>query len=268
MKTSTTVKVLFAACSALTLVATPSVRASQGITTVYSKVSDDYVRATSADGSPQNETYAFGDGGYYSAPIHDDTIDHLSFRDIAHTLAVPLENQHFVPAKDPSKTGQLIMVYWGATSGPDDFAADRFGTGPHFTSYETSGLLLSMSRERNAGILGYGDELAKYGLGRRFEQSDINEELDSSRYFVVLMAYDFQSMWKEKKHKLLWEARFSIREQGNDFTVALPAMAQYASEFFGRDSHGLLRTRVPDGRIYMGDPTVIEFLSGETETRH
>jgi hypothetical protein len=70
-------------------------------------------------------------------------------------------------------------------------------------------------------------------------------------------------MWKEKKHKLLWESRFSVREQGNDFTRALPAMAEYAGQYFGRDSHGLLRTHVPDGRIDVGDPTVIEFLSGE-----
>jgi len=34
---------------------------------------------------------------------------------------------------------------------------------------------------------------------------------------VVLMAYDFQLLWKEKKHKLLWETRFSIRQRHNDF---------------------------------------------------
>jgi hypothetical protein len=119
---------------------------------------------------------------------------------------------------------------------------------------------MAMTDVRNAGILGYTDALFSQGIKARRERIDMLNELEYSRYFVVLMAYDFQLMWKHKQPKLLWESRFSVREQGNDFTVALPAMAQYASEYFGRDSQGLLRTRVPDGRIYMGDPTVIGYL--------
>lgn len=254
----------------LSLAALPLARASMGITAVYSKASDDYVRPTNPDGSPRAETFAFGDGGYYGAPIHDSTIDNLSFSDVAHTLAGSLASQNYLPAGDPHSTGLLIMVYWGATTGPYDFGADHFGTGPHFTGYEPTGMQVWMTRQRNAGILGYGEELANANtslLTKWYERDDINDELDSSRYFVVLMAYDFQTMWREKKHKLVWEARFSIREQGNDFTRALPAMAQYASQYFGRDSHGLLRTHVPDGRIDVGDPTLVELLTGTPPTR-
>jgi hypothetical protein len=117
---------------------------------------------------------------------------------------------------------------------------------------------------RNASILGYMDELNQQGSKARRERSDLLNEVGYSRYFVVLMAYDFQLMWKHKQHKLLWESRFSVRDQGNDFTVALPAMAKYASDYFGQDSHGLLRTRVPDARIYIGDPTIIGYLSDHT----
>jgi hypothetical protein len=54
-------------------------------------------------------------------------------------------------------------------------------------------------------------------------------------------------MRKEKKHKLLWEARFSVNEQHNPFDNALPAMARYAPRFFGAASNGLVRTRAPEG---------------------
>jgi hypothetical protein len=95
-----------------------------------------------------------------------------------------------------------------------------------------------------------------------WRRNDLVAEIEDNRYFVVLMAYDFQLMWKQKKHKLLWETRFSIREKQNQFDRALPQMAEYASRYFGQDSHGLLHTGVPDGKVELGDPTIIEFLTG------
>jgi hypothetical protein len=255
------------ACAAALLASSPLAHAENGITAVYSRASDDYTRPTQSDGSPQSEGYAFGNGGFYSGALKDDTIDNLGFTDIAHTLAAPLAAQNFAPAKDPNKTKLLIMVYWGATTGPQDFAQSNFSHGPRFTDYEVTGAFYDMSINRNANLLGYSEDMSATGLRRQRLGGDLADELSTSRYFVVLMAYDFQMMWKEKKHKLLWESRFSVREQGNDFTRALPAMAEYAAQYFGRDSHGLLRTHVPDGRIDMGDPTVIEFLTGEPVRR-
>jgi hypothetical protein len=68
-------------------------------------------------------------------------------------------------------------------------------------------------------------------------------------------------MWKQKKHKLLWETRFSINERHNQFDRALPALAQYASKYFGQPSNGLLRSRVADGNVEIGEPTLIQFLT-------
>jgi hypothetical protein len=260
----------------------PVARAADGITAVYSRVSDDYSRATLPNGSFESETFAFGDGGYYGAAIRDNTIDNLTFTDVARTISGALADKSYVAGRDPSATKLLIMVYWGATNGSMDFStlrgalggAGRGGRGEAFgTGYAGSGwgigaeafgapsTLGQMTDTRNAGLLGYTDELNLRGSKARRERHDLLNEVEYSRYFVVLMAYDFQLMWKHKEHKLLWETRFSVREQGNDFTVALPAMAKYASDYFGQDSHGLLRTRVPDARIYMGDPTIIGYLS-------
>jgi hypothetical protein len=112
----------------------------------------------------------------------------------------------------------------------------------------------------NALMLGYdspgliGTEKGNYVRGTAFstDRDDLYAEIRENRYFVVLMAYDFQLLWKEKNHKLLWETRFSISERRNAFDKALPVMAQYASRYFGQPSDGLLRTRVPEGRVDIG----------------
>ncbi len=275
-------------CLGILVATVPSASATEGITAVYSRVSDDYSRATLPNGSFENESYVFGDGGYYGAAIHDDTIDTLTFRDVAGTISASLAAKDYVTSRDPNATKLLIMVYWGATNGSLDFSAlraaasgggrGRRGNGNQSFALETSssgwGLGTgvfgaastqeAMTDSRNASLLGYMDELNQQGSKAMRERYDLLNELGYSRYFVVLMAYDFQLMWKHKQHKLLWESRFSVREQGNDFTVALPAMAKYASDYFGQDSHGLLRTKVPDARIYMGDPTIVGYLSDRT----
>ncbi len=78
-------------------------------------------------------------------------------------------------------------------------------------------------------------------------------ELEEDRYFVVLMAYDFQLLLKQKKHKLVWETRFSMREHVNAFDKQLPAMVLGASKYFGKDSNGLIHDTIPEGRVDVGD---------------
>ena len=110
----------------------------------------------------------------------------------------------------------------------------------------------------NIRMLGYDSWLEKARGDRRgtaFEQnrSDLYDEIEHNRYFVALMAYDFQILAKEKKHRLLWETRFSIRQQSHEFDKELPALALYASRYFGQDSHGLVRDRIPQGQVEIGD---------------
>jgi hypothetical protein len=103
------------------------------------------------------------------------------------------------------------------------------------------------------GLIGtdYGNHVRGGALGQ--ERDDLVAEIEENRYFVVLMAYDFQLLWKQKKHKLLWQTRFSISERHNAFDKALPFMAQYAARYFGQDSHGLLRDSVPEGQVEIGE---------------
>ncbi len=266
-------------------------RASEGgdgITAVASRANKDYIRVKLPDGSFQPETYAFGEGGNWGGEIKDETIDKLHFLDVAHAIAVPLAAQNYYPATDPAKTKLLIMVYWGTTAVPIPYDED-----PLYHNYQnalaeynllkaahqqgeadavlSSGItqlnLANQIRDRidfkNAGMIGYdfeGNGLigTDYGSNLRHsplgtERNDQTAEIEENRYFVVLMAYDFRLMWKEKKHKLLWETRFSIREANHQFDRDLPAMASYASKYFGQDTHGVVRKAVPLGNVEIGE---------------
>jgi hypothetical protein len=293
--------------------------AAQGaefITAVSSTASKDYVRVKLSDGSFQAEDYSFGNGGRWSGPSSDETIDKLGFMDVARVIALPLAGQNYLPAKDPNKTKLLIMVYWGTTQ-----VADRIQNSSAFIEYGTirseiganplpvvtkpssnsmslaamnnaptgddmqmneltSALtMINLENERraridykNAMMLGYdSDSGGLVGTDRGnwagytplgVAQHDQVAEIEESRYFVVLMAYDFQLMWKQKKHKLLWETRFSINQPHNDFSKALPAMSEYASQYFGQNSHGLIRKPIREGNVTVGEPTLVELLSG------
>jgi hypothetical protein len=117
------------------------------------------------------------------------------------------------------------------------------------------------ANERKAGILGYSQELANTaGLEitpMRYRRERLIDELEDNRYFVVLLAYDFQQLWKEKKRKLVWEARYSIRERGSRFDEQLESMTRTASRFFGRNSDGLRRQSIPRGEVEMGELKIL-----------
>jgi len=258
----------------------------EGVTAVASQVSKDYVRARLADGSFATEYYAFAEGGAWGGQIKDSSIDTLHFIDVARVLARPLAGQDYLPARDPRATKLLIMVYWGTTEVPppieedplyqtylQDLAEFRIlmeeGAADEANAVLTSGLhVLSMANHvrdqldfKNAAMIGYsasgligteeGNYLKHTALG--IDQKDQVAEIEENRYFVVLMAYDFQLLWKEKKHKLLWETRFSIRQMHHEFDKDLPAMAKDASKYFGRDTGGLIHGSVPIGQVDIGE---------------
>jgi hypothetical protein len=89
-------------------------------------------------------------------------------------------------------------------------------------------------------------------------RDDMLNELEHYRYFIVLMAYDFQVMMRQKKPLLLWEERFSIRQQGNQFDRQLPSMVHQAAAYFGRNTDGLTHQPLPTGEVEIKEPSLIE----------
>ena len=120
---------------------------------------------------------------------------------------------------------------------------------------------------QNAQNLGYDSALAATtgleftALGQR--RQDLLDELVDNRYYVVLMAYDFQVLAREKEHNLLWETRYSIRKRGSDFDRQLSAMTQAAARYFGQDSHGLTRKPLPVEHVKLDEWKILGEVPGK-----
>ncbi len=110
---------------------------------------------------------------------------------------------------------------------------------------------------RTAALLGYDSWWVATiqdsgGTGLGYRKQDMLNELEEDRYFIVLTAIDYQMLVKERKSKMLWETRFSIRERANQFDKRLAGMAGEASGYFGRDSGGLHHVDLPEGKVEIG----------------
>jgi|SRR5208283_1838928 len=266
---------LLAGCGAL-LNAQPN--AAEGITAVCSRVSKDYVRTKLPDGSFRPEEYVLVKGGRLDGPVRDPSFDDSTFLKVARSIVGPLAAQSYRPAKKLDTEKLLIVVYWGTTSVPDAMAMSPASVGLHneitaktdiqdLGQLYTDDIMRNQIDKENAALLGYDSDVSvgggisvNTGMARDWHNEELVSELEDSRYFVVLFAFDFEAFRTKKEHKLLWETRFSIQEARNFFDKALPVMAQYASPYFGRDSHGLVRTKVPEGKVLIGEPRALDVV--------
>jgi hypothetical protein len=162
----------------------------------------------------------------------------------------------------PSQMAQSSTTSYAIRS-PGQLDADNAITGA-MAAVSAEDRAREQADARNASMLGYDaawDEAVRYkGTPLDFRRKELADELEEGRYFVVLMAYDFRLMWKEKKAKLLWETRFSIRNRGNDFEKQLSAMSREASKFFGQNSGGLVRRALPVGHVEIGEQKVLDYV--------
>lgn len=245
------------------------------LTAVFSSASKDYARRRNSDGTFQPETYLFGRGGNLGGPRVDETMDKLSMDDVSQVIAGALAAQNYVPSDDPAKTNLLIVVFWGVTLTPSDVMPN--GTRPSDTLTERAGgsstTAVGRTNSAAADSLARKDLLENADIFARGESSvgahideqnarilgyplttTLMDEVEIDRYYVVLLAYDYQAARRFGVHKLLWETRFSISEPGNDFEKAFPMMASIAAKYFGQESHGLVHHDLGEGRVEVGEP--------------
>ncbi len=129
------------------------------------------------------------------------------------------------------------------------------------------------ANEHNALVLGYMDEINSSNNMSRFagggaHYEDLISDIESSRYFVIISAYDFKAVVQNKGTKLLWSTRVSVQAQGNRFDEQLVTMIANASRQFGRDSGRLIRQYQRTPSVNLGE---LKFLgvvpnSAPTET--
>jgi hypothetical protein len=258
------------------------------LTAVYSRASNDYVRVQNPDGSYPTETYVLKEGGNLGGPRVDATIDTLGFEGVSKAIAPSLASQNYVPAGDAAEPKLLIVVHWGVTSSPNDVnprssrssarlndlaqraeeaanettqpgerAAER-ARQQSYSEQAQSMAHMEASRDaqvdaKNANILGYTDEIDRVSSSNP-NLGTLEDEIEQDRYYVVLLAYDYAfAAQNQGDHKLLWETRFSIPEQGNDFEKALPRMASVAATYLGQTTHGLIHHNLAEGHVNVGE---------------
>jgi hypothetical protein len=244
------------------------------VTAVYSRAGKDYERHQKPDGSFEPETFIFRSGGNFGGPRTDKTIDTLNFEDVSRVISGPLAAQGYIPSEEDANARLLIMVYWGTTVVPDDVypystrqsgvARARAEGEPYAVEKdlyfrEARALAAAEAAEdghidaNNANILGYTVEIFRTAPNDP-QMVTLAQEVEQDRYYVVLLAYDYQLARRLKQHKLLWETRFSIPERGNDFEKAFPLMTSIASKYFGRDTQGLIHHNLGEGHVDIGEP--------------
>jgi hypothetical protein len=211
---------------------------------VVSHVYNGYARTKLAGGGFKPETYTFAEGGLFTdMNAANDTVSTVGFENVARTVADALKIQSYLSGKDPEKIDQMIMLWYGTTM-------NLKGAVKVPWYYDV--------RAQNTRILGFEKEQSRSdSLAFTTFASDFYDEFYSDRFFVVLKAYDFQVARKEKRLKLLWESRFSIRRQGADFVAELPAMSQFAARTFGRETNGILQPDSLKGNVELGELKVL-----------
>ena len=217
---------------------------ANGDTLVVSRVYNGYTRTKLSDGGFKPETYAFAEGGLFDdVHVGNDTVSAVGFSNVAHTVGEALKIQSYVSSKDPEKVEQMIMLWYGTTMNLKGSVKP-----PWFQEV----------RVQNTRILGFEKEQSRAdSLSFTTFASDFYDEFYSDRYFVVLKAYDFQVARREKRLKLLWESRFSIRRQGADFVDELPAMSKFAALTFGRETDGILKPDSLKGNVELGELKIL-----------
>jgi hypothetical protein len=119
----------------------------------------------------------------------------------------------------------------------------------------------AMSMSSNAHLLGFTEVLQR-DLESAFgttEDDTIRSMLSDERYFVIVLAYDYQSLVKENKRRLLWSARLSMRSPGMNFREGIVDMSTVGGMYFGHQTDGV-RVKMPEvkeGKVEIGPVRIL-----------
>jgi hypothetical protein len=241
--------------------------------------SEEYVKQRASDDKKKIQSYNFFEGRYYPGNSKDNSLERFTFTDIIQDMAVHLQKQGYYNSPVVGEADLLIVVHYGATDYEESFF-DLMG----YNSLEDMGYSDDMDASAMAGFqsnlsfmdtMNSANDQSRFGTSRllgmeeaymqstpSWEREELEWQLTESRYFVILMAYDFPLL-KQGETKLLWSTRYSIRAIGQPFDQAVKDMNLVAADYFGKNLKGLNKTRVTDkSHVEFGE---IEVLGTEPE---
>ena len=251
--------------------------------------SEEYLKERARNPDSRIQTYQFMEGKRYMGKSVDAGAQEMTFVEIATDLAQHLAKQNFYPDPVLGEGDLLLVVNYGETDFEEDMmeilgihneesvlgqdvsqvdvssasaadvtalfdAIDTIAGTSSLTDGFNSGN--SMTRKEKAWMLGIDDISEKPDhLNSNYEYEEMLKE---ARYFVVVLAYDYQLLTKTGEKKLLWSTRYNIRSAGQSYEAAIKDMNLIAGDFFGKNFKKLTRKRQDDNsRVEMGEIEVI-----------
>lgn len=257
---------------------------------VDSYAKSDYEKEKVVDGEARYETYHFFKGRHFGGNIRDTSLRDVPFEEVVQTLANEMRTRNYYPERVAEQGDFLIVVHWGVTGieepldelflnepgdagvGSADVMLDSSSDGgsqdfsDDFQSFDSGGP--SRADKNNASLIGFDRALNRRGLMPQ-DEYELRDMLKDERYFIVLMAYDWQKLRTEKEYELVWSTRFSLDAIGTNFREAHFALSRGAANYIGTNLDGDLgktKTHLGPGDIEFGTIEVIETVE-DTSSR-
>lgn len=218
-------------------------------TTVYARVAEGYERERLKDGSFKPEYYALSNGGRLHGTAGDNSVDRVGYPQVAELAQRLLARQNYQYAQSKEQATLLLVLTWGNTIAWSHYK-DIPGVGQQ---------LRDKVNEHNAKVLGYMDELSEWevfrGVGGPGEDrcTQLLGDVEETRYYMMISAYDFRAWSRQGKKQLRWQVRVSVRSPGSNFPNSLVPMLKSASNYFGQDSGKLVQVEEGTGTVELGD---------------
>ncbi len=287
-------------CSAASSIAVGQARFDSA---VYAYKNPEYKRKVQPNGSYVREYYAISNGGAAQGTVRGAEVDEVTFAQLSGVLAEHLGRKNYFLARNKAQASLLLVIHWGAslpykdgtyrtdlnaassalsqvsaTESPADFGEYSEGSAAAAEFERALDQMLYSAHWRDqqngqtARILGYSRELMDaadirqhYGGGQSFR--DLLEEIEQPRYYVFVSAYDFPRLVNHGERKLLWRTRVSMRTQDNRFADRLGALIASATPHFGEHRERLVRKRMPNVTVEIGEATVVHDDPGSSSDR-
>ena len=221
------------------------------------------------------ESYYFFQGLFFDGYIRDDSLTDVSFLEMAQGMAPHLAQQNYLPATSKESCDLLLVVNWGTTNPgyhgdvagrliPDPFDGeyyDNLAAGEYKESeFEWYG------KRRNSKLLGFYPYLRwEHFTGiTPQDEYELRAALRTERYFIIVTAFDFQELLKNKTWKRVWSTRFNIRSPGTNFRKAHLALSKAAAPYFGTKRKHLAKHNADfdpfTAKVEIGDIEVLETI--------
>lgn len=245
---------------------------------IKAEATHEYTKSVADRSKDDPLTYHFVKGYFYGGDINDKSLVDVEFNEIAQNLAVHLTKQNYYPSKDTQNNDVMLIVHWGVTAVEEDpldaWAINSLGEyetlyGLGDSNDESVQRQLELfgptaipdwgaaDRRKNSGLLGFAETLNDTSAMPQ-DQYDLESALNRERYFLVVMAYDYQKYLREKEMDLLWITRFSMKATGTNFHAAYKELTYAASDYFGQNMKGIQKKRTDDtSKVEVGEIEVI-----------